>query len=168
MNSCLGNIQWSRAPTGLVSCCNSFLGSVSCVYAHVTLCTPKKWCIHISLPFSLYQCGYFSSQISNCIQKAVTSVRCRWSVGFKKPKLYYCSHVNYGKIYFIFPGNRKPWQGVCSCWNGFDSGLHLQIGSQHVTPLSWRHGQMFSLWWRRILGGASRYFFCSSCFLKCW
>ena len=31
MNGCLGNIQWSRASTGLVSCCNLIFGNASCL-----------------------------------------------------------------------------------------------------------------------------------------
>ena len=51
----------------------------------------------ISLLLPLYQgplspqCRFLSSLFSNCIQKAVTSVRHSWDIGLKKTELYYFS-----------------------------------------------------------------------------
>ena len=55
---------------------------------------PEKWRISKLFSFSLIprkhplspQCRYLSSQFSNWMQKAVTSVHLSWDVGFKNPK----------------------------------------------------------------------------------
>ena len=55
----------------------------------------KNEVFSISLPFPLNQCRYLSSWFSNCMQKSVTFVSHRWSVGFQKPKTILFTKISF-------------------------------------------------------------------------